>query len=204
MWRWCTFSGELLAASKTGGTAADPGSSSNGGKNDILRTGLPSSSSPGKEGGNARGSSTPLTVSIVFPTEAERNSFVLLLRTTLRILSGASVGDWEDTIDDMETEEGSTSDKARKSSDEQGRLASYESAEDLFKPFTYKVHDSDETGGKGAKEEAQEDRHGDHARLVQCIAVFGNGVNVQKVRILSRLALAKSSPCNRDTCTSAH
>ncbi|PHJ23808.1 hypothetical protein CSUI_002339 [Cystoisospora suis] len=185
--------GEISGALKDGGSATGT-ASTNLGNHGLERT---ESSTP-NSGGGGTSSASPLTVSIVFPTEAERNSFVLLLRTSLRILSGASVGNWEDTIDDLENDEGGAeADKTTKNEDN-GPLSSYESVEDLFKPFTYKVYDTPDAAANGSKEETAQEGVGDHARLVQCIAVFGNGVNVQKATtkgtiVTRRLALLGAS-----------
>ncbi|CBZ50901.1 conserved hypothetical protein [Neospora caninum Liverpool] len=61
---------------------------------------LPPAATPGTEAGTPQ----PLTVSILFSTEAERNSFALLLRTSMRLVHGSTIGDWEDTIDDSDEE----------------------------------------------------------------------------------------------------
>ncbi|PFH36687.1 hypothetical protein BESB_048790 [Besnoitia besnoiti] len=103
----------------------------------------------------------PVTVTIVFPSEAERNSFALLLRTSKRLVAGSALGDWEDTLDD--------------SDEECASVAACETVDELF------------VAPPKQGEEGQTDR----ARLAHCISAFSKGMNVQKATSKGSLVVRK-------------
>ncbi|KFG32793.1 hypothetical protein TGP89_265520 [Toxoplasma gondii p89] len=107
---------------------------------------LPPAATPG----TAAGTPQPLTATIFFSSEAERNSFALLLRTSLRLVRGSALGDWEDTVDDSDEEYANT--------------PALETVEELFSS----CKNPDRT------------EHADKSRLIQCLTAFGKGVVVRK------------------------